>query len=56
MLPIGKAKIEVAGKDVTLVSHSKGVQICLEAAEALKSKGVSVEVKCFFNRKQIQFG
>jgi pyruvate dehydrogenase E1 component beta subunit len=44
VLPIGKAKIEIAGKDLTLVSHSKGVQHCIEAAEELKSLGVQVEV------------
>uniref|UniRef100_A0A915MSM5 Pyruvate dehydrogenase E1 component subunit beta n=2 Tax=Meloidogyne incognita group TaxID=654580 RepID=A0A915MSM5_MELJA len=44
VLPIGKAKIEIAGSDCTLVSHSKGVQNCLEAAEKLKPLGVNVEV------------
>ncbi|KAG9509123.1 Pyruvate dehydrogenase E1 component subunit beta, mitochondrial, partial [Fragariocoptes setiger] len=45
LLPIGKAKIERAGQHVTLVSHSKGVQTCLDAAKELESAyGVQAEV------------
>jgi pyruvate dehydrogenase E1 component beta subunit len=43
-IEIGKAKIEKAGKDITLVSHSKMVGLCLEAAELLANEGVSCEV------------
>lgn len=46
VLPIGKAKIERIGSDVTLVAHSMAVGMALEAAEALSSKeGISCEVK-----------
>ena len=41
---IGKAKIEREGKDVTLVSFSRGVRHCLEAAKLLEKEGVSTEV------------
>jgi pyruvate dehydrogenase E1 component beta subunit len=44
VIPIGKAKIEKVGEHVTLVSHSKGVQICLEAAKEISGAGVSCEV------------
>lgn len=44
VIPIGKAKIEREGKDVTIVSFSKTVGLALEAAEVMSSKGVSVEV------------
>lgn len=44
MLPIGKAKIERPGKHVTVVSHSKGVETCLEAAKDLAGKGIEIEV------------
>jgi pyruvate dehydrogenase E1 component beta subunit len=44
VLPIGKAKIERAGKDVTIVSHSKGVQTALAAAAELAKQGVEAEV------------
>ncbi|MCH7862467.1 MAG: pyruvate dehydrogenase complex E1 component subunit beta, partial [Proteobacteria bacterium] len=37
VLPIGKARIVRAGKDVTIVSYSIGVGVALEAAEKLKS-------------------
>lgn len=44
VIPIGKAKIEVEGSDVTLISFSKTVGLALEAAEHMKKNGVSVEV------------
>ena len=44
VIPIGKARVEVEGTDVTLISFSKTVGTALQAAEAMKSKGVSVEV------------
>lgn len=45
VLPIGKAKIERAGKDVTLVSLSRCVGQSLVAADILKKKyGVEAEV------------
>lgn len=44
-LPIGKAKIEREGKDITFVSHTLGLNHCMEAAEQLqKDEGVEVEV------------
>ena len=44
VIPIGKAKIEREGKDVTIVSFSKSVGTALEAAEALSASGTSCEV------------
>ncbi|XP_054164290.1 pyruvate dehydrogenase E1 component subunit beta, mitochondrial-like [Oppia nitens] len=44
LIPIGKAKIERSGDRITLVSHSKGVGICLEAAQELAAIGVEAEV------------
>ncbi|MEM9168338.1 MAG: pyruvate dehydrogenase complex E1 component subunit beta [Pseudomonadota bacterium] len=44
VLPIGKAKVQREGADVTVVSYSRGVKFALEAAEALAGEGVSVEV------------
>ena len=43
-LPIGKAKIEKEGVDVTIVAFSIMVGKSLEAAEILNSKGISAEV------------
>ena len=43
-LPIGKAKIEKQGVDVTIVAFSIMVGKSLEAAEILNSKGISAEV------------
>ncbi|NOX95557.1 MAG: pyruvate dehydrogenase complex E1 component subunit beta [Alphaproteobacteria bacterium] len=44
VLPIGKAKIQCEGTDVTIVTYSRGVKFSLEAAEILAGEGVSVEV------------
>ncbi|XP_071784141.1 pyruvate dehydrogenase E1 component subunit beta, mitochondrial-like [Asterias amurensis] len=44
VIPIGKAKIEQEGTDVTLVAHSISVQRCLEAAKQLQTDGISAEV------------
>ena len=44
VLEIGKAKIERAGTDVTLVSFSITVGLCMQAAEALAAQGISAEV------------
>lgn len=44
VLPIGKAKIQRAGKHVTVVSHSRPVEACLAAAKELAGSGIEVEV------------
>jgi pyruvate dehydrogenase E1 component beta subunit len=44
VLPIGKAKIARAGKDVTLVSYGIGMTYALKAAEALAGEGIDAEV------------
>lgn len=44
VIPFGKAKSEKVGTDVTLISFSKQVGLCIQAAEVMESKGVSVEV------------
>lgn len=44
VLPIGKAKVEREGKDVTIVTFSKMVGHSLEVAEKLAAEGISVEV------------
>eukprot|EP00999_Lentomonas_sp_LEN2_P002642 NODE_519_length_1402_cov_86.981961_g485_i0.p1 GENE.NODE_519_length_1402_cov_86.981961_g485_i0~~NODE_519_length_1402_cov_86.981961_g485_i0.p1 ORF type:complete len:367 (+),score=66.79 NODE_519_length_1402_cov_86.981961_g485_i0:264-1364(+) len=44
MLPIGKAKVEREGTDITVVAHSKPVGEALQAAETLAKDGISVEV------------
>lgn len=45
VLPIGKAKIEREGKDVSIISYSRNLNFCMEAAKVLKEKhGVEAEV------------
>jgi len=44
VLPIGKAKIERAGSDVTIAAHSLPVGTALRAAEELAKEGIQCEV------------
>jgi len=44
LVPIGKAQIVREGKHVTLISHSRMVQLCKLAAEDAAKKGIQVEV------------
>ncbi|XP_006892258.1 PREDICTED: pyruvate dehydrogenase E1 component subunit beta, mitochondrial isoform X2 [Elephantulus edwardii] len=44
LIPIGKAKVERPGTHVTVVSHSRPVGHCLEAATVLSTEGIECEV------------
>lgn len=44
IIPLGKADIKNPGKDVTIISFSKPVLVCLEAAAQLAKEGISAEV------------
>lgn len=44
VIPLGKAKIEKVGKDVTIVAHSKAVETALDAGKILQGLGIDVEV------------
>jgi len=44
VLPIGKAKIQRAGTDISLVAHSIGVGFAMDAADILAKEGISCEV------------
>jgi len=44
LVPIGKARIARAGRDVTIVSFARGMVYALKAAEALAKEGIGAEV------------
>ncbi|NNM42873.1 MAG: pyruvate dehydrogenase complex E1 component subunit beta [Chlamydiae bacterium] len=44
LVPIGKAKVVLEGMHVTLVTHSRMVNLCKAAAEELAKKGIKVEL------------
>jgi len=44
LIPIGKADVKRPGTDISLISYSKPVKLCLEAAAELEKLGVSAEV------------
>jgi pyruvate dehydrogenase E1 component beta subunit len=43
-IPLGRADIKREGRDLTLVTLSRMVYVCLEAAEELSREGIEVEV------------
>jgi len=43
-IELGKARVARAGSDLTMVTWSRGVQPCLDAAQALGDSGISAEV------------
>jgi pyruvate dehydrogenase E1 component beta subunit len=44
LVPIGKGKILREGKHITLVSHSRMIDFCLQVADEYKKKKIEVEV------------
>ena len=44
IVPLGKARILRAGDQVTIVTHSRMVEVAMKAGEALASEGISAEV------------
>lgn len=44
LVPIGKSDVKRPGKDVTLVTYSKMLQVSMRAAKALEGEGIDVEV------------
>jgi pyruvate dehydrogenase E1 component beta subunit len=44
IVPIGKSTVQRPGKDVTLVTYSKMLEISLKAAEQLSKEGIDVEI------------
>ena len=43
-IPIGVSKVQRPGKDITIVSYSKGLELSLKAAEELSKEGIDAEV------------
>ncbi len=43
-IPIGVSKIQRPGKDITIVSYSKGLELSMKAAEELSKEGIDAEV------------
>lgn len=43
-IPLGVADIKREGKDCTIVTYGRMVQVCLEAADVLEKEGIHIEV------------
>lgn len=44
IVPIGKSTVQRAGKDVTIVTYSKMLQVSMQAADELAKEGIEVEI------------
>ncbi len=44
LIPIGKSRIQRKGKDVTIVTYCKGLELSMKAAELLAADGIEVEI------------
>jgi pyruvate dehydrogenase E1 component beta subunit len=44
LIPIGKSKVQREGKDVTIVTYAKGLELSMKAADELAKEGIEVEV------------
>lgn len=44
VIPIGKARVDVEGTDITLISHSRMVNMCREVVKELAKKGIKAEL------------
>ena len=44
LIPIGKSKVQREGKDVTIVTYCKGLELSMKAAEELSREGIEVEI------------
>lgn len=44
LVPIGKGKVILEGKDLTIVSYSRMLNVCLAACKELKKQGISCEL------------
>ncbi len=43
-IPIGQSKVQRPGKDVTIVTYSKGLEISFKAADELAKEGIEAEI------------
>jgi pyruvate dehydrogenase E1 component beta subunit len=44
VIPIGKSKVQRLGKDVSIITYSKGLEISMKAADELASEGIEAEI------------
>ena len=44
LIPIGQARVDIEGKDITLVTHGRMVFVCREVVQELAKKGIQAEL------------
>jgi pyruvate dehydrogenase E1 component beta subunit len=44
VIPIGKSKVQRPGKDVSIITYSKGLELSLKAADELAKEGIDCEI------------
>ncbi|NGX62182.1 MAG: 2-oxoisovalerate dehydrogenase subunit beta [Chlamydiae bacterium] len=56
VLPIGKAKVVREGRDLTLISYSRMLNLCLEEAKEAAKRGIEIEVIDLCTIKPLDIG
>jgi pyruvate dehydrogenase E1 component beta subunit len=44
LIPIGKSKVQRVGKDLTIVTYCKGLELSMKAADELSKEGIEAEI------------
>lgn len=44
LVPLGKSKVQRVGKDATIATYAKGLELSLRAADLLSNEGIEVEI------------
>jgi pyruvate dehydrogenase E1 component beta subunit len=44
LIPIGKSRVQRQGRDVTIITYAKGLELSLKASDQLASEGIEAEI------------
>ncbi len=44
LIPLGKGKIKKEGMDITIITYSRMVHVCMEVSEELRNEGIDAEI------------
>lgn len=56
LIPIGQSKVQREGKDLTIVTYCKGLELSMKAAEELSKEGIEAEIVDLRNLRPLDMG